>query len=251
MNLLDPLGRSAGSPWCPATSTPTRRRCPRSVPAGAAAAQPAGSAGRRGRGDRAVLGADPALDLPGRGPRGRRRSTRSGTARCSSCGGRPADDVLDQRTEYAAGAQVDSQFRAYPFLAGAGASSSTRPSCSPTDRSGVPARRSSTGALTGGRRNHGANGSGFHRGRRLRADLRRGGCDDEVDRGGRPGRPCGSAAAWSPWRSPATWPPSRRRWRSGRRRPGRSPGRAVKSIVFASPARPIVALAADISLVGS
>ena len=31
-------------------------------------------------------------------------------------------EVLDQRSEYAAGAQVDSQFRAYPFLAGAGAS---------------------------------------------------------------------------------------------------------------------------------
>ena len=90
-------------------------------------------------------------------------------------------------------------------------------------RSGARARRSCGGAS----KREGvlmAQGSGVHRGRGLRADLRRRRRDGEGHRGRGPrGRP-GSAAGWWPWPWPATSRRSRRPSRSARRSPGRSPG---------------------------
>ena len=57
-------GRAPGAGrWCPATSTPTRRRWPR-WPGPGCARRPAGPAGRGRRRQRAVVGAHPALDHP-------------------------------------------------------------------------------------------------------------------------------------------------------------------------------------------
>ena len=170
------------------------------------------------------------------GPRtgSRTPSTTAGTARCSTRSGPATRRGSRWPREYsAAGAGSTASSGRYAFLAGCGRG--RRPGRGAGLRPGVGHGGGRRVVAGPGREDVMAQGSGVHRGRGLRADLRRGGRDGEGDRGRGPRGRSGSAAAWSPWPSTGDLATVEEAVEIGEEVARAISGRAVKSIVFASP----------------
>ena len=188
---------TAAGPWSRATSTPTRRRWPTVAAAGVRGGAATWAAARRGRGQRAVLRADPALDHPRRGPRRRRPRPLEPQGPRRDPAPATATRSLALSPQYAR--------RRRPTASSGRTRSST--GCRGGRRPGRGAGlRPGLGHGGGGRvvgpqprRSPDGQSSGVHRGRGLRAGLRRGRRDGEGDRGRGPRGRCGSAAGSSPW----------------------------------------------------